>query len=249
VVVGDSVHDVACSAVIPAKGPLDIVYEDVDILVIDKPAGLVMHPGPGHYDDTLANRVRAHLEERGVRAGFHAVFRLDRDTSGLVVIATNAHAQDVLQRALHTPAFERSYLGIVADTPSAPMHAPAEGHSVQPISEIGMVYAPIAQSEDALNTYEVREDGKLARTRYERLETGIYGTLMRFHLETGRTHQIRVHMAYIGHPLIGDAHYGQPSDLIDRTALHSGHIDLVHPVSGRHLMFDSPLPPDMQALL
>jgi len=240
VAIGDTEEAISASDVAPASDGspslLHIVMEDDDIVICDKPAGVPMHPGPGHHDDTLGNLLMAHYLERGERVGFHPVHRLDMDTSGLVVVAKSAFAQNRLQRALHTECFVRRYLAFCEGT--------------LPTTS-GTIDAPIALGDDLMHR-EVRAGGKAARTHYRVLSAGnVSGgiSLMELQLETGRTHQIRVHMASIGHPVLGDSLYGRRSDLIDRPALHSAHLEIEHPVTGRRLVFDSPLPPDMERLL
>ena len=223
------------SGVVPAPGPLDIVYEDGDILVVNKAPGVTVHPGPGHYADTLGNFILAHYDATGEEADFHPVHRLDRGTSGLLVTAKHPHAQEVLKNQLHTGDFQRIYLAVCDGIPD-----PAQG----------LVDAPLGPKEGSLVEQEVRPDGKEARTHYRVLSTHSGRSLLRLELDTGRTHQIRVHMAYLGHPLTGDFLYGtEDKSLISRTALHSAQLTLRHPVTGVLLHFDAPLPPDMEALL
>ena len=247
VVVGDSEKKVEESRVVPKDGPLAIVYEDDDILICDKPAGIAVHPGPGHFDDTLANRLAAHFEKNGEHATIHAVNRLDQGTSGLLVIAKNAHAQDRLQRKLHTDEFKRGYLAICHGCPDP---------------ETGVIDAPLGPDPTYAHRQAVVEGGKPARTRYGVIERFRDASLLSLELETGRTHQIRVHLAHIGCPLFGDAVYGPniagmnddgkpsgtPDEGIDRPALHSAHLELTHPVEGTRLVFDSALPADMETL-
>lgn len=273
IVVGDTEQAIAASQVLAVPGVLDIVFEDEDLLIVDKPAGLVMHPGTGHRTDTLGNRVMAYYAQHGVRAGFHPVHRLDAGTSGLVVIAKNAHAQDRLQRTLHTPSFERVYLALCAGCPS-------------PSS--GTVDASIGFASGHENIRCITPDGKPARTHYRVLASSKKGgellgptiptttldesqsehltgsqegyrllpslpsdaqvSLVELKLETGRTHQIRIHMAHIGCALLGDSLYGTPDARIARPALHSAYLALIHPVLGTKLTFESPLPLDMQVI-
>jgi 23S rRNA pseudouridine1911/1915/1917 synthase len=254
VTVGDSEQALSSSRVVPRAGALDVVYEDDDVIVIDKPAGLVMHPGPGHFDDTLANRLLAHYRSEGERANFHAVHRLDVGTSGLVVVAKNPHAQDRLQRMLHTPDFERTYVGMAEAACLEECSAAAGGGPGMRIPELscgeeGRIDAPIGAVSGALDTYSVTDGGKQACTCYEVIGLGEGCRLLRFRLMTGRTHQIRVHMAATGHPLVGDVRYGHASELIARPALHAARVSLLHPVTGLSLEFTSPLPDDMRALL
>ena len=223
------------SGVIPAPGEVDIVYEDEDLIVVNKPAGLSVHPGPGHYSDTLGNFLVYYYETTGQKADFHPVHRLDRGTSGLLVAAKHPYAQELVKAQLHSPDFRRVYLAVCEGAPE-----PAAG----------VVDAPLGPVEGSLMAQQVRPDGKPARTHYETVS--LYGTrtLLRLELETGRTHQIRVHMAYLGHPLTGDFLYGtEDHDLIARTALHSHQLTFTHPLTGEVLSFTQPLPEDMAELL
>ena len=223
------------SGIVPAFGPLDIRYEDGDIIVVNKAPGLSVHPGPGHFDDTLGNFLLYHYDSEGESADFHPVHRLDRGTSGLLAAAKHPHAQEVLKSQLHTDRFRRIYLAVCEGTPRA---------------RSGVVDAPLGPRPGSLMEQMVRPDGKPARTRYEVLETCGGRALLRLELDTGRTHQIRVHMAHIGHPLVGDFLYGTENRaLIARPALHSHRLELTHPVTGERLSFSVPLPDDMAALM
>ena len=223
------------SGVVPAPGPLDIVYEDGDLVVVNKAAGVPVHPGPGHFDDTLGNFLLRHYDQEGEEADFHPVHRLDRGTSGLLAVAKHAHAQEVLKNQLHSPAFRREYLAVCLGTP-------------EPLA--GVVDAPLGPKPGSLVEQMARPDGKPARTRYETLEVRGELALLRLELDTGRTHQIRVHMAHLGHPLAGDFLYGtEDKALIGRPALHSWKLSLRHPITGESLTFTAPMPQDMAGLL
>ncbi len=223
------------SGIVPVPGPLDIVYEDEDLLVVNKAAGVAVHPGPGHYLDTLGNFLLDYYDRTGQEGDFHPVHRLDRGTSGLLVTARHAHAQEVLKGQLHTQAFERSYLAL------------CEGC---PVPSAGVVEAPLGPKAGSLVEQEVRPDGKPARTRYEVLCSDGRRSLVRLHLDTGRTHQIRVHMALLGCPLTGDFLYGREErEVIARPALHSARLSFLHPIRGERLEFEAPLPEDMAALV
>jgi len=223
------------SGILPAPGPLDIVYEDEDLIVLNKAPGVPVHPGPGHFDDTLGNFLIYYYETKGIEADFHPVHRLDRGTSGLLVAAKHAHAQEILKNQLHTEEFRREYLAVCEGAPS-----PAAG----------LIDAPIGNRDGSLVEQMVRFDGKDARTHYETLSVHNGRTLLRLVLDTGRTHQIRVHMAHLGHPLTGDFLYGREDhSLIPRPALHSHRLSFLHPITGERHRFEVPLPEDMAALL
>ena len=223
------------SGIVPAPGPLDLVYEDEDLVVLNKAPGVPVHPGPGHFDDTICNFLLYYYDSVGIEADAHPVHRLDRGTSGLLAVAKHAHAQEVLKNQLHTAAFRREYLAVCRGAPS-----PAAG----------VVDAPLGPKPGSLVEQQVRPDGKPARTRYETLWTDGARALLRLELDTGRTHQIRVHLAHLGHPLLGDFLYGtEDPDLIPRPALHSWRLALRHPITGKELLFTAPVPADMAGLL
>ena len=222
------------SGIVPAPGPLDIVCEDEDLIVLNKAAGVSVHPGPGHLDDTLGNFLVYYYETSGQEADFHPVHRLDRGTSGLIVSAKHPHAQEILKNQLHTEDFRRVYLAVCEGVPAPPA---------------GVIDAPLGPRPGSLMEQMVRPDGKSARTRYRVLRRWGDRALVSLELETGRTHQIRVHMAHTGHPLAGDFLYGtENQELIGRPALHSGYLSFLHPITKAKLEFSLPLPEDMARL-
>ena len=226
---GQAGHTVA------APGPLDIVYEDGDLLVLNKAPGVLVHAGAGQPPNTICNFIAYYYQTKGICADVHPVQRLDRGTSGLMVVAKHPHAQEQLKRQLHTPDFQRVYLAVCDGVP-----APAEG----------VVDAPIGRSPDSIIARRVDPAGQSARTRYRVVDTAGGRALVELTLDTGRTHQIRVHMAHLGCPLTGDFLYGrEDKSLIARPALHSARLTLRHPVSGAVLTWSQPLPEDMARLL
>ena len=218
----------------PYDLPLTILWEDEHLMVIDKPAPLASQSSAGHPDDSLENALFAYF---GCPEDFlyRPVNRLDRGTSGLMVVAKNAHAQHRLQEMLHTPAFTRVYLAVTEGIPS-------------PLS--GMIDAPIAKEDAASIRRVVSDAGKPSRTHYETVRVSGHRALVRLRLETGRTHQIRVHLAHLGCPVCGDFLYGtELPELPGRFALHSAELTLSHPFTGETLRLSSPLPDALEKLL
>ena len=223
------------SGVVPAPGPLDLVYEDPDLIVLNKAPGVLVHPSHGHFDDTLGNFLMDYYRRSGDESDFHPVHRLDKGTSGLLAVAKHPHAQERLKRQLHTGDFRRTYLAVCDGAPPAPS---------------GTVDAPIGRAGDAASRREVRPDGQPARTHYRILRPLGPRTLLELTLDTGRTHQIRVHMAHLGCPLTGDFLYGRSNPaLIARPALHSAELELLQPITGERLVCSVPLPDDMAVLI
>lgn len=223
------------SPVEPVAGPLHLLYEDEHLVIIDKAPGMAVHPGPGHHGDTLGNLLTWHYESRGEHHLFRPVNRLDRSTSGLVCVAKHAYAAEMLGRALAQGLFHKVYLAICEGVP-------------EKLS--GTVDAPIGRREGSVLERQVRPDGKQAITHYEALGGCQGRSLLRVEPETGRTHQIRVHMAWLGHPLTGDFLYGtEAHQLIPRAALHACTLSFPHPITGQTLTFHAPLPKDMQRLM
>ena len=171
---------------VPTEGPLDILYEDEDMVVINKQPGILIHPSHGHFDDTVGNYLMWHWQQRGEESGFHPVHRLDKGTTGLLIVAKHPHGQEKLKNQLHTGAFRRLYLAVCEGVPSP---------------SAGVIDAPIGIVDGSLMQREVRPDGQAARTHYKVHSTHGSRSLLELELETGRTHQIRVHMAHIGHTI------------------------------------------------
>ena len=218
----------------PYDLPLNIPYEDEHLLIVDKIAPLASQSSAGHPDDSLENAVYSYFgcPERFI---YRPVNRLDRGTSGLMVIAKTPHAQHRLQQQLHTEAFQRIYLAVTEGAPNPPS---------------GTIDAPIAKEEAASVRRVVCPQGQPSVTHYETLRTGNGRALVRLRLETGRTHQIRVHMKHIGCPVCGDFLYGtELPELPGRFALHSAELVLHHPFTGETLHITSPLPETLSALL
>ena len=214
--------------------PLSILYEDEWFWAIDKTAPMPSAPSVNRDTPTLENALFAHLGEPE-QFLYRPVNRLDKGTSGLMLVAKDAHAQYLLQQMLHTDAFIREYLAVV------------DGCLPQ---EEGVITAPIAKADGATVRREVRQDGKEARTFYRVIQKG-ERSLVRLRLDTGRTHQIRVHMAHMGCPVTGDFLYGTelPQELPGRFALHSAMIRLKHPITGEWLELESDLSPELKKLL
>ena len=230
--------------------PLSIVYEDDALMVIDKPAGLVVHPGNGNWDGTLANALLHHAPRLAGVARAGIVHRLDKDTTGLLVVAKTETAQTDLVRQLQARSVRREYLALASGD----------------IASSGTVDAPIGRHPVKRTSMAVVSAGKHAVTHYEVRERFGESTLVVCRLETGRTHQIRVHFASIGHPLIGDSSYGRRpgvaagrgaavagqangGPVFPRQALHAWRLGLVHPVTRQAMTWESPLPDDFSALL
>lgn len=220
---------------VPTEGFLDILYEDEDMVVVNKQPGVLIHPSHGHFDDTIGNFLMWHWQRLGEESGFHPVHRLDKGTTGLLIVAKHPHGQEKLKHQLHTGAFRRRYLAVCEGIPQ-----PSEG----------IIDAPIGMVEGSLMQREIRSDGQYARTHYKVISSHNGRSLVELELETGRTHQIRVHMAHIGHPLTGDFLYGtEDHTVIDRPALHSWQVEIRHPISDKELHFTASLPEDIQRLI
>ena len=217
--------------------PLTVIYQDEDVIVVDKPPGLTVHPAPGHRSGTLVNALLALAPELAtlrdrIRPGI--VHRLDRDTSGLLVVARNERARDGLIRQLKQREVSKTYLALVQGVPQPPQ---------------GTIEAPIGRHPRNRKKMAVVAGGREAETRYRLRETVGGFALLEVEPVTGRTHQIRVHLAAIGHPVVGDAVYGKRSELVGRQFLHAWRLALDLPSSGRRVEFESPLPADLRAAL
>ena len=224
--------------IVPEKLDMDIVYEDEDILVVNKPANMPVHPSQNHYTGTLANGIAYYFAAQGKPFIFRCVNRLDRDTTGLTILCKHQLASGILSNMVSERLIKRTYLAICTDDGSLP--------------ENGTINAPIARKEgstiERIVDYEKGED---ATTHFKKLlhlpDKQI--SLIQLRLETGRTHQIRVHMSSIGHPLIGDDLYGGDCTMINRQALHSYSLKFTHPITLQEMYFEQELPEDMKKCL
>ena len=216
--------------IVPVSMPLSILYEDEDILVINKPADMPVHPSIGNYTNTLANGVAAYLDAKDEHSPFRCINRLDRDTSGALILAKNAFSAAVLSTQMRNRQIRRTYLAVV------------EG--ITPPN--GTISAPISRVDDSVIERHVDFlRGEPAVTHYERLEVKNEHSLLEIHLETGRTHQIRVHMGYIGHPLPADYLYHPVYDCFKRQPLHSLQLEFRHPVTDKSMCLLAPVSEDM----
>ena len=221
----------------PVPLPLDILYEDEELVVPSKPANMPTHPSHDHYDDTVANALCYRYEQMGIPFCFRPINRLDRDTSGLLLIARGQIAADRLNRAMREGHIRKTYLAILEGTPE-----PARG-------EIETHLCRTAQSIIVRRVCAPEEGGDYALTRYRTLAAAGGYSLVEASPITGRTHQLRVHFAHIGHPIVGDSMYGHPHPDMPRQALHAHTLIFPHPTDGREMHAESPLPEDMSAFL
>ncbi|MGD2142862.1 MAG: RluA family pseudouridine synthase [Anaerolineae bacterium] len=223
----------------PEPIPLEIVYEDEHLLVVDKPAGMVVHPAPGHPSGTLVNALLAHsppIAEVGRRDRVGIVHRLDKETSGVLVVGKEEVALRALQEQFRNRQVKKTYLALARGT-------------VEP-SE-GIIEVPIGRHPADRQRMTALPDGKYARTRYHTLERLRKHTLLELHPHTGRTHQVRVHLAWLGYPVVGDQVYGPRCQRLLQTRhfLHAYRLGLTHPASGEEMTFEAPLPPVLDDLL
>ncbi|WP_232698176.1 RluA family pseudouridine synthase [Brevibacillus daliensis] len=219
---------------IPQPMDLDIRLEDEDIMIIAKKAGIVVHPSGMHVDGTLANGVVHYWQQKGEQRKFRPVSRLDKDTSGLIIVAKNQWAHERFSRMQKDKTLKRRYVAIV--------------HGRLAYDE-GVIESPIGRKEGSIIEREVRADGQQAITRYQVVARSDDMSLVKLELQTGRTHQIRVHMSYSGHPLIGDELYGGSRELLDRQALHAYELQFIHPRSKEEIRIEQSIPDDMQKII
>lgn len=229
------VEDIEKNSIMPIFVPLSIVYEDEDLLIIDKPANMPIHPSMNHHEGTLANGLLFYFKEKGQDFTFRCINRLDRDTSGLTIVAKHLLSGGILSRQVSSREIKRTYRAICNGL----------------VEESGTIDAPIARADDS--TIERCVDftqGERAVTHYKRVAYDAEKdlSLVELRLETGRTHQIRVHMKHIGHPIIGDFLYNPDYRFCTRQALHSAILTFVHPITKKEMHFTSPLPEDLKCM-
>ncbi len=231
---GDTLHLVwqEDNHLTPTAKPLRILYEDEFLLIIDKPAGVLVHPTVNEDGTSVGNIVTHYYKQKNLPIAFHPIHRLDRGTSGILAIAKVAHIQQILSAENHQQ-MKRSYLALVHGT----------------TKPRGSVTTPIARKEGSIIERTVSADGQDAHTDYETLLSRDGLSLVKLTLHTGRTHQIRVHMASIGHPLVGDDLYGSTYQYFPRQALHSAQLTFIHPITKQEIRIHSSLPSDMTHLL
>lgn len=224
------------SNIVPTKMDLDIIYEDETYIVVNKPAGIPIHPSMEHYEDSLSNGVKYYFDKISLKKKIRPVNRLDRNTSGLVIFAKNEYIQERLIEQMKNNLFYKEYIAI------------CEGKFK---NTKGIINASIARKENSIIERCVSENGDIAITEYEVLNYNSEEnySVVKCILKTGRTHQIRVHMSYIGHPLLGDTLYGHESSKIDRQALHSYKMSFVHPIEQKQVTYIATFPEDIQTFI
>lgn len=217
--------------IVPIKMDLKIIYEDEALLIIDKPAGIPVHPSILHYTNSLSNGVKYYFDSINLKKKIRPVNRLDKNTSGIVIFAKNQYIQECLIHQMQTKEFKKTYLAVV------------EGH-LKKLN--GTIDAPITRKENSIIERCVAENGEKSITHYKVLKQNFEKNydIVECLLETGRTHQIRVHLSYIGHPLIGDTLYGNNSKYISRQALHAYKVEFIHPITNKLTQFTSDVPKD-----
>ena len=231
-----TLEDTDCGShhLLPYEYPLSILYEDEDLLAVNKPVGMVVHPSHGHYCDSLANAVTSYYHQKGVSVTVRSVGRLDKDTSGIVVFAKNQVAAARLATQRDNGQFQKEYLALVASVP---------------VPTFSTIRANICKDDTSLSKMKTAEHGMQAVTHYQVIQSFQEYSAVSLHLETGRTHQIRVHMSSIGHPLLGDSLYGGSQKFIQRTALHALRCRFDQPFSKKRIELEAPIPQDMETLM
>lgn len=222
------------SNILATKGKLDILYEDEYLLIVNKPAKMPVHPSASHYTDSLCNIVKYYFDINNINRKIRPVNRLDRNTSGIVIFAKNEYIQECLIKQMSHKQIKKEYIAICIG-----------GFD----KKEGYIDAPISRKQESIIERCVNKNGDQAITKYYVLQQNNNFAKLQINLLTGRTNQIRVHMSYIGHPIIGDDLYGTKSNLINRQALHAFHISFLHPINKNKISINSPIPEDMQKLL
>lgn len=222
------------SNIVPTEMPLNIIYEDEAYIVVNKPAGIPVHPSMDHYTDSLSNEIAFYFNQIGLKKKIRPVNRLDKDTSGIVIFAKNEYIQECLVRQMKSKEFIKKYIAVV-------------NGNLDNLE--GTINAPIARKEGSIIERCVSETGDIAITHYKVLKRKTDFDIVECILETGRTHQIRVHFAYLGHSLLSDTLYGTSSSLINRQALHAYKVEFTHPLSKKKVKYIATVPEDLNKLM
>lgn len=224
--------------IVPKEIPLNIIYEDEALLIINKDYNMPVHPSILHFEDSLSNGIRFYFDKIGLKRKIRPVNRLDKDTSGIVIFAKNEYIQEALIRQMKNGLFKKEYLAILVGILE---------------KQSGTINAPIARKENSIIEREINPLGETAITHFELIKNFEYDnqklSLVKFILETGRTHQIRLHSKYIGHSILGDTLYGSNSNLVYRQSLHAYKVSFVHPITKENLKFEIELPNDMKKII
>lgn len=220
--------------IIPTQMDLNIIYEDEYYIVINKPSGIAIHPSILHYTDSLANSVKFYFEQKNIKKKIRPINRLDKDTSGIVIFAKNEYIQEFLVKEMKKNTFFKEYIAV------------CEGIFE---SKIGTINLPIGRKENSIIERCVCSNGDIAITHYNVLKSLKNTSVVHVTLETGRTHQIRVHLSNIGHPILGDTLYGNPSSVINRQALHAYKVKFIHPITGLNVEYIATIPSDIKLII
>lgn len=217
---------------------LDIIYEDDALLIINKKPEMPVHPSILHFEDSLSNGIKFYFDQIGLKRKIRPVNRLDKDTSGIVIFAKNEYVQESLIRQMKNNIFKKEYLAILVGNLE---------------KTIGTIDAPISRKDGSIIEREINNLGETAITHFELIKNFEYNSqklsLVKFILETGRTHQIRLHSKFMGHPILGDTLYGLPSNLVSRQSLHAYKVSFIHPITKEKLKFEIELPDDMNKII
>ena len=222
------------SNIVPTEMPLNIIYEDEAYIVVNKPAGIPVHPSMDHYTDSLSNGIAFYFNQIGLKKKIRPVNRLDKDTSGIVIFAKNEYIQECLVRQMKSKEFIKRYIAVV-------------NGNLDNLE--GTINVPIARKEGSIIERCVSETGDIAITHYKVLKRKTDFDIVECILETGRTHQLRVHFAYLGHSLLSDTLYGTSSSLINRQALHAYGVEFTHPLSKKKVKYIATVPEDLNKLM